>query len=96
MELAKQLAIETCGRCGQSERAHQHSAGTDPADVQLFAALGGSCPQFVVSDGALIYQRHLAITNHREPRHRPGHVGKRPSLCPRCLNRGHTKDQCPL
>ena len=92
MDAAKQLAIETCGRCGQPERAHQHKTGTGVEDLQLFAALGGACPQFTASDAAVIYQRHLAIVNNRDP----GRVGKRPPLCTRCLNRGHSREGCPL
>lgn len=96
MDAAKQQAIEACGRCGQPERAHQHQAGTDPGDLALFAALGGPCTQFVASDAAVIYQKHLAITNNRDPGRRPGRVGKRPPLCTRCLNRGHQAKDCPL
>ncbi len=97
MDAAKQQAIQACGRCGQPERAHQHRAGTGEGDLALFAALGGPCTQFVASDAAVIYQKHLAITNNRAPARRPGGpIGKRPPLCIRCLNRGHTKETCPL
>ena len=97
MDAAKQQAIEACGRCGQPESAHQHKAGTDQADVALFAALGGACPQFVASDAAVIYQKHLAIVDNRAPGRKPGGpIGKRAPLCPRCLHRGHRKEDCPL
>jgi hypothetical protein len=96
MDAAKQAAIEACGRCGQPERAHQHQAGTDTADIALFAALGGACPAFVASDAAVIYAKHLAIAGNRDPVRKPGRVGKRGPLCRRCLNRGHTKENCPL
>ena len=97
MDAAKQQAIEACGRCGQPERAHQHATGTDEGDLQLFAALGGPCPGFVASDAAVIYQKHLAITNNRAPGRKPGGpIGKRSALCTRCANRGHTKENCPL
>jgi hypothetical protein len=92
MDAAKRQAIESCGRCGQSERAHQNAAGTDPADVALFAALGGACPQFTISDAALAYQRHLALAA-RPPRQRGGRRGQ---LCRRCANRGHSAENCPL
>ena len=87
MDAAKRQAIEACGRCGQPESAHQHKTGTDMADVELFAALGGACPQFAASDAAVIYQKHLAIADHREPGRKPGRIGKRNPLCPVCLHR---------
>ena len=96
MDPAKQQAIEACGNCGQPESAHQFRSGTDAGDVTLFAALGGPCPKFAASDAAVIYQKHLAITNNREPGRQSGRVGKRGPLCTRCLNRGHTKEKCPL
>jgi hypothetical protein len=96
MDPAKRRAIEACGSCGQPESAHQHKTGTGTADLDLFAALGGACPRFVASDAAVIYAKHLAIANNREPAYRPGRVGKRGPLCTRCFNRGHTKEKCPL
>jgi hypothetical protein len=98
MDAAKQQAIKACGRCGQPEDAHKHRAGTDSGDLELFAALGGPCPDFVASDAAVIYQKHLAITDNRAPAPRKpgGPVGKRPPLCARCQHRGHSKENCPL
>ena len=96
MDPAKQQAIEACGNCGQPESAHQFRAGTDQADLTLFAALGGPCPKFVASDAAVIYQKHLAIANNREPARQGRQIGKRGPICPRCLNRGHRKEDCPL
>lgn len=93
MNTAKQQAIEACGRCHQPERAHQHQAA-DPADAELLAVLGGACARFVASDAAVIYQKHLAIADNREPRRVPGRIGKRNPLCPRCLHR-HL-GECPL
>jgi hypothetical protein len=91
MDPAKRQAIQGCGRCGQPEDAHQHRAGTDLADLDLFAALGGACPKFVASDAAVIYQKYLAIVDNREPQRQPGtgRIGKRNPLCPKCLHR-HT------
>ena len=88
---AKRQAITACGRCGQPEEAHQHRTGTDPGDLDLFAALGGACAQFVASDAAVIYQKYLAIVDNREPQRQPGtgRIGKRNPLCPLCLHR-HT------
>ena len=97
MDAAKRQAIRACGRCGQPEDAHKHKAGTDEEDLAIFAALGGPCPQFVASDAAVIYQKHLAITGNRAPVRRPGGpVGKRAPLCARCGHRGHRKEDCPL
>ena len=97
MDAAKQQAIQACGRCGQPEDAHKFGAGTGQDDLALFAALGGPCPSCVASDTAVIYQKHLAITNNRAPGRKPGGpIGKRPPLCTRCLNRGHLKENCPL
>ena len=97
MDAAKRQAIEACGRCGQPEGAHQHKTGTDMADVALFAALGGACPQFVTSDAAVIYQKYLAITDHREPRRQPGtgRIGKRLPLHGACGHR-HQPGSCPI
>lgn len=96
MDAAKQNAINECGRCGQPEDAHKWKAGTDRGDLTLFAALGGACPDFVASDAAVIYQKHLAIADNRDPQRRPGRVGKRGPLCARCLHRGHLKENCPF
>jgi hypothetical protein len=96
MDPAKQAAIGACGRCGQPEDAHKFRTSVSRDDLTLFAALGGACPDFVVSDAAVIYARHLAIADNREPQRRPGRVGKRGPLCTRCLHRGHLKENCPL
>ena len=96
MDPAKQAAINACGNCGQPEDAHKHRTGTDNADLDLFAALGGACTHFVVSDAALAYQQHLALAA-RDPAPRYGGPrGKRRPLCQRCLRRGHRKEDCPL
>lgn len=87
MDPAKQRAIEACGRCGQPEDAHKHKTGTDSGDLELFAALGGPCPQFVASDAAVIYAKHLAIADNREPQRQPGRIAKRNPLCSRCGHR---------
>jgi len=87
----KRRAIAACGRCGQDERAHQHATGTEEESILVLAALGGPCPQFVVSDAALTYQRHLAMAA-RQPR--PG--GRRGQLCPLCGYRGHGRADCPF
>jgi hypothetical protein len=98
MDAAKQNAIQACGRCGQPEDAHKNATGTGQGDLDVFAALGGACTRFVVSDAAVIYTKFLAIANNRAPgRRKPGQpIGKRPPLCPRCGNRGHTKENCPI
>ena len=96
MDAAKQNAITACGRCGQPEDAHKYRIGTDPEGIAVLAALGGACPDFVASDAAVIYARHLAIADNREPQNRPGRVGKRGRMCPRCLHRGHSKENCPF
>lgn len=95
MDSAKQAAIEACGRCGQPEDAHKFGSSTSRADLAVFAALGGACPDFVASDAAVIYQKHLAIAA-RDPVRKPGRVGKRAPLCGRCANRGHQAKDCPL
>jgi hypothetical protein len=87
----KRRAIAACGRCGHDERAHQHATGTDEEAILVLTALGGPCPQFVISDAALTYQKHLAMAA-RAPK--PG--GRRGQLCGRCGNRGHGKDACPF
>ena len=86
MDPAKRQAITACGRCGQSEDAHKHLDG-QLRDLALFAALGGACPQFVASDAAVIYQKHLAITDNREPQRQPGRIAERNPMCPRCSHR---------
>lgn len=93
---AKRQAITACGRCGQPEDAHQHRTGTDSADLELFAALGGACPQFVASDAAVIYQKYLAITDNRTPGRKPGGpIGKRLPLHRTCGHR-HQPGSCPF
>lgn len=96
MTTDKRQAITACGRCGQPEDAHKHRAGTGDDDLALFAALGGPCTQFVVSDAAVIYMQHLAIAGNRTPRRQPGtgKIGKRLPVCRRCGNRHPGK--CPL
>ena len=96
MDATKRQAITACGRCGQPEDVHKFDGGIARDDLALFAALGGPCTQFVVSDAAVIYQKHLAIAGNRAPRYQPGRVGKRGPLCTRCLNRGHQTKDCPL
>lgn len=96
MDAAKQQAITACGTCGQPEDAHKFDGGIARGDLALFAALGGPCTRFTVSDAAVIYQKHLAIAGSREPQRRPGRVGKRGPLCGRCGNRGHQTKDCPL
>jgi hypothetical protein len=96
MDAAKRDAIAACGRCGQPERAHQHRAGEDPESIAVLFALGGPCTAFTASDAAVIYARHLAITDHRAPQRKPGAVGKRAPLCTRCGHRGHPKETCPF
>jgi len=97
MDAAKQRAIEACGTCGQPEDAHKNRVGTDAEILDVLAALGGACTHFVASDAAVIYQKHLAITNNRDPGRKPdGRLGKRAPLCARCGNRGHRKEDCPL
>lgn len=97
MDLAKKLAIQACGRCGQPEDVHKHKFGTDEESLTVFAALGGACTQFVVSDAAVVYQKHLAITDNRAPgRKAGGPMGKRPQLCSRCGHRGHPNEDCPF
>jgi len=95
MDLAKQQAISACGRCGQPEDAHKFRSSVDRGDLVLFAALGGACPDFVASDAAIVYQKHLALAS-QAPARKPGRVGKRGPLCRRCLNRGHEAKDCPL
>lgn len=96
MDAAKQRAISACGTCGQSEEAHQHRTGTDSGELDIFAALGGACTHFVVSDAALAYAQHLALAA-RDPAPAYGKPRRRrPQMCPRCLNRGHRKEDCPI
>jgi len=98
MDAAKQQAILACGTCGQPEDAHKFDGSVSPGDLALFAALGGPCTRFVASDAAVIYQKHLAIADHRAPAPRKpgGPIGKRAPLCTRCGHRGHLKETCPL
>jgi len=97
VDVDKRRAIQACGRCGQPEGAHQYKTGTDQEAIAVIAALGGACPRFVVSDVAVIYQKHLAITDNRAPVRRPGGpLGKRAGLCRRCGHRGHAVEGCPF
>jgi hypothetical protein len=95
MDAAKQLAITACGRCGQPEDAHKFSSATDADDLAVFAALGGPCTRYVVSDAAVITQKWLAITDNRTPGRRPdGSIGKRLPLHSACGHR-HQRGSCP-
>lgn len=98
MDAAQRAAIAACGTCGQPEEAHQHPIGEDPDAIAVIAALGGACSHYTVSDAAMRYQRHLAITDHRAPARKPGGgpISKRPPLCTNCGHRGHRKEDCPL
>lgn len=87
MDPAKQQAIEACGNCGQPEDAHKFHGSVGQGDLALFAALGGPCTAFTASDAAVIYQKHLAIADNREPQRQPGRIAKRNPLCPRCTHR---------
>lgn len=97
MDHAAQEAIHACGTCGRPEREHQFArpgqAGSDEALI-LFALGGGgpngaACTNFVISEAALRYQKHLNIAN--------GRAGRKPGpRCTRCALRGHTKENCPL
>jgi hypothetical protein len=95
MDPAKQMAIEACGNCGQPEGAHKGKRD-DMDALAVLSALGGACIRFVASDAAVIYQKHLAIANNREPARKPGRIAKRAPMCERCGNRGHRKENCPL
>lgn len=96
MDAAKKQAIDACGNCGQPENAHKHKTGTNGGDLDLFAALGGPCTHFVISEAALAYQQHLALASRDPARRYGGPRGKRRPLCPRCGYRGHKKEDCPL
>jgi hypothetical protein len=96
MDPAKQQAIEACGNCGQPEDAHKFDGSVDRGDLALFAALGGPCTRFTASDAAVIYLKHLAIADNREPRYQPGRIGRRGPMCGRCAHRGHQTKDCPL
>jgi hypothetical protein len=94
MDPAKQLAITSCGRCRQPEDVHKWKAGEDPEGLVTWAALGGPCTHFVVSDAAVIYLKYLAITDHRNPGRRPdGSIGKRLPLHEACGHR-HVPGAC--
>lgn len=94
MDPAKQLAITACGRCGQPEDAHKGRAD-DAEALQVMAAQGGPCTQFVASDASVILARYLAITDNREPKRGPGKVGKRLPLHRECGHRHHP-GSCPF
>jgi hypothetical protein len=88
MDPAKQQAISACGRCGQPEDAHKFRTGTEAEGLAIFAALGGPCAEFVVSDAAVIYAKYLAIVDNRAPGRRPdGSIGKRLPLHKACGHR---------
>jgi hypothetical protein len=97
MDAAKRDAIAACGRCHQPEDAHKYRSGEDEESIAVIAALGGPCPAFVASDAAVITQKWLAITDHREPGRQPGtgRVGKRLPLHPACGHR-HQPGSCPF
>lgn len=96
MDLAKRQAITSCGRCGQPEDAHKYGTGTDQEAILVLAALGGPCTRFVASDAAVIYLKHLAITDNRAPGRRPdGSIGKRLPLHAACGHR-HAPGACVL
>lgn len=97
MDAAKHQAIAACGRCGQPEDAHRYRRGEDPESIAVLFALGGPCTRFVVSGAAVIYQKHLAITDNRAPARKPdGRLGKRGQLRTRCGHRSHPKESCPF
>jgi cytochrome c553 len=97
MDAAKAQAITECGRCHYPEDAHKYRAGESEDAIGVIAALGGPCPAFVASDAAVIYAKHLAITDNRAPVRRPGGpIGKRAQMCTRCGHRGHPKETCPF
>lgn len=87
MDDAKQQAITGCGNCRQPEDAHKFDGGVGQDDLALFAALGGPCTRFVVSDAAVLYAKYLAIVDNRKPQRQPGRIAKRNPLCPRCTHR---------
>jgi hypothetical protein len=98
MDTAKAQAITACGRpgCGYPEDAHKFRSDTEPDGIAVLAALGGPCAAFVVSDAAVIYLKHLAITDNRAPRRRPdGSIGKRLPLHDACGHR-HVPGACAL
>ena len=96
MDAAKLRAIHECGNCHQPEEAHWHKTGTGTGELALFAALGGACTHFVVSDAALAYQQHLALAD-RDPQPRYGGPrARRRPLCERCGRRGHQVKDCTL
>lgn len=84
---AKRRAIEACGNCRQPEDAHKFDGSVARDDLALFAALGGPCTAFVASDAAVLYAKHLAIVDNREPQRQPGRIAKRNPPCPRCTHR---------
>ena len=87
MDAAKRQAISACGNCGQPEDTHRFPRSTDQAELRIFAALGGPCERFAVSAAAVVYQKHLAIVDSRAPERKPGQVGQRNPMCPRCHHR---------
>lgn len=91
---ARAAQLAACGTCGHPEDAHKYATGTGEETIRVLAALGGPCPKFTVPDAAVIYLKHLAITDNRAPRYRPGKVGRRLPICRRCGHR-HLGD-CPL
>jgi hypothetical protein len=91
----KRAEMDRCGRCGQPEDAHKYRAGEDDESIRVLFALGGPCLSFAAPDAAVVYQRYLAITDHREPQWQSGKVGKRWPVHPPCGHR-HRPGHCPL
>ena len=96
MDAVKLQAITSCGRCGQPEDAHKFPLDIPPETVAAFAALGGPCTRFVVSDAAVIYQQHIGLAAMAPRVRRDGRIGKRSALCGRCGQPGHRKETCPF
>lgn len=93
MDTARQLAITSCGRCGQPEESHPAKTGTDE---ELRAVAVGACAKFVASDASVIYQQHIGLAAMAPRVRRDGQVGKRSPLCDRCGQCGHRKEACPF
>jgi hypothetical protein len=95
MDDKTRAAMDRCGRagCGYPEDAHKYRAGESEDAIGVLAALGGPCRSYQAPDAAVVYQRYLAITDHREPRWQPGKVGKRYPVHDLCGHR-HTPGNC--
>jgi hypothetical protein len=70
---------------------------TSPARAacEAFWAAVGAGPAGQDPAAAVIYQKHLAITDHRAPAYKPGKVGKRLPLHQACGHR-HSPGSCPF